>query len=259
MTAKLKNETPCPHGHCHPEQSEGSRLIRFFALRAQNDTGLGNTSFTGSRPWFFRNNKNGITLTELLVASILIGIVMIGVVSFSVSIQQLQNSANRSTLLSMRTMTAMNRLTRDAYLAVGDETDRGIFIRDINPFKSICFRHDTNDPSSYGDDTYHCYLFETNNNNRRFSACPVKPDLTNVPPNNAAQCDGVVARNILLTMDPTFGDVFFQIHEDATNRLESIEFTLQSIFDPDPALTAHPITNPTYSITTRVSPPGISR
>ncbi|MCK5178564.1 MAG: prepilin-type N-terminal cleavage/methylation domain-containing protein, partial [Candidatus Omnitrophica bacterium] len=66
-------------------------------------------------------DKKGITLTELIVASILIGIVMIGVAAFSASIEQLHTSTNRSTILTMKTTATMNHITRAAYLAVGDE------------------------------------------------------------------------------------------------------------------------------------------
>ena len=206
--------------------------------------------------------KNGITLTELLVASILIGIVMIGVASFSVSIQQFQNSTNRTTILAMRTMTAMNRLSRDAYLVIGDETGddwvRGIVTRTIPPRVSLCFRHDAdNDPSSYTGDEWICYFFETTLNNRKLSLCTVPTAPANVPPNNTNKCDGTGQRSLLLTLDPTQGNSFYQINEDGDGRLESIDFTLSAIFDP--TLAPHPITNPTYTVTTTVSPPGISR
>ena len=200
--------------------------------------------------------KKGITLTELLVASILIGIVMIGVASFSVSIQQLQNSTNRSTILAMKTTAAMNRLTRDAYLAVGDETNRGIVNKLIPPRESVCFRHDTNDPSSYADDTWTCYFFESALDKRRLSLCPVPTAEADVPPNNTGKCDGTGQRSLLLTLNPAQGN-FHQIIEDSDGRLESIEITLSAIYDP--TLAPHPITNPTYTATTQVSPPGHSR
>ena len=199
-------------------------------------------------------NKNGITLTELLVASILIGIVMIGVASFSVSLQQFQNSTNRTTILAMKTMTAMNRLTRDAYLAVGDETNRGIVDRAIPKRNSLCFRHDTTNPSSYTDDTWTCYYFDIPSN--LLYLCTVPTAEANVPPNNAGQCDGAGTRRLLLELNPAQG-VFYQIIENSDGRLESIRITLSSIFDS--TLASHPITNPVYTTTTQISPPGHSR
>ena len=206
--------------------------------------------------------KAGLTLTELLVASILIGIIMIGVASFSVSIQQLHNSTNRTAILAIKTMTAMNHLVRDAYLTIGDESGddwvRGVVTRILPPRTSLCFRHDAdNDPSSYTNDQWTCYYFEENVNKREFSLCTVPTPPGDVPPNNANKCDGAGTRRVLLKIDPAQIDNFFQINEDIDGRLESIDFKLSAIFDH--TLPPHPITNPTYTVTTTVSPPGISR
>lgn len=200
-------------------------------------------------------HKSGITLTELLVASILIGIVMIGVASFSVSIQQLQTATNRSSLIAMRATAAMNRMAKDAYTAVGDEADRGVETRGT---QSVCFRQDDdNDPSSYTGDIWVCYF-----------ASPPGPGGTlylcgwdawrrsgNRPPNNYNRCNRpngsaielveLENRNIAIIVDPPGGGLFTYV-----------EITIPAIFDR--TLIYHPIENPRFTVTTRVSPPGHS-
>ena len=69
------------------------------------------------------SKKNGITLTELLVASVMIAVVMVGVASFSLAIKNLQQSTSRSVLVALRAKSAMARLVKDASLAVGHELD----------------------------------------------------------------------------------------------------------------------------------------
>lgn len=203
----------------------------------------------------FSKKKNGITLTELLVASVLVGIVMLGVASFSVSIKQFQNSTNKSTITEMKTKAAMARITKDAYLAVGDETDRGIVAYSAGQNLSICFRHDTNNPSSYTDDAWKCYF---RGNQDDLLACNVPPQ--SVPVQNIGHCNntggGGAPSRLLLELDPA-KNIFYQLVENASGQLEYVELSLTGIFDQ--TAVKHPINNPTYTTTTQVSPPGHSR
>jgi len=106
-----------------------------------------------------RPNNRGITLAELLVASVMIGIVMIGVAAFSFAINNLYRSTNKTVIIALRAKSALARITQDATLATGDEQDRGIlsFSNDVD-FNSICFRQDLLiTPDDYTDDTWVCY------------------------------------------------------------------------------------------------------
>ena len=69
--------------------------------------------------------QKGLTLTELLVATILIGIVMTGVSAFSVFVKQARDSTGSGTILAVQTATAMHYMVQDANKAVGDSSDRG--------------------------------------------------------------------------------------------------------------------------------------
>ena len=195
-------------------------------------------------------DKKGITLTELIVASILIGIVMIGVAAFSASIEQLHTSTNRSTILTMKTTATMNHITRAAYLAVGDETDRGIVTGGLGKKESICFRHDTDvDPSSYTGDTWTCYFI---GNQQEIYLC----DAGLTPPvDNWGDCKaGVGNPQELLTLDTI---IFFNVVNDVgLGPLEYIEINLPAIYQRNQPI--HPIKNPRYILKSRITPPGHS-
>jgi prepilin-type N-terminal cleavage/methylation domain-containing protein len=220
-----------------------------------------------------RENR-GVTLTELLVASVMIGIVMIGVASYSGSITRLQGSTNRSTIVAMRTKAVMARIVEDAYSAVGDnencgKDDDGVPEWNLNcgwgirgfelgPRKSICFRHDVNvTPENYSDDAWTCYLKAPTGGPSRLFLCGGPPTLpANVPVKNNGDCNANGGSEELLTFDPAENN-FYQVVENAAGQLEYVEITISNIYNRIPA--EHPMTNPTYSITTRVSPPGHSR
>ncbi|MBI5415356.1 MAG: prepilin-type N-terminal cleavage/methylation domain-containing protein, partial [Candidatus Omnitrophica bacterium] len=69
--------------------------------------------------------KNGLTLTELLVATILMGIVMAGVASFSLVVKQAGETTSSGTVLAIQTAAAMHYIKEDALSAVGDNSNRG--------------------------------------------------------------------------------------------------------------------------------------
>lgn len=192
-------------------------------------------------------NQNGITLTELLVASILIGIVMIGVASFSVSIQKLQSATNRSSVIAMRTTAVMNRMVKDAYLAVGDEANRGV-VAGSGGTGSICFRHDAdNNPATYTGDDWVCYYGRPN---RELWLCG---DGAVPPVNNWGNCSAGNGEIRLLDLEDT--DIT-RVVNTPDGRFEYVEITIFAIFQRTG--TYHPIDNPSYTLTTQVSPPGHS-
>jgi Tfp pilus assembly protein PilE len=194
--------------------------------------------------------EKGITLTELLVASVLVGIVMIGVASFSISIKHLQNSTNKSTIMEMKTKSAMARVVKDAYLAVGDIMNPGIVAYSAGQNLSICFRQDVNNPSSYADDIWKCYFRGASND---LLACNVPPQT--VPVQSLGHCNGGGSAELLLEIAPS-QNVFYQLMETPSGQLEYVQMSLAGIFDQTAA--AHPILNPTHTLITQISPPGHS-
>jgi prepilin-type N-terminal cleavage/methylation domain-containing protein len=192
--------------------------------------------------------KKGLTLTELLVASILIGIVMAGVVSYSFSIKQFQDSTNKSTVLAARVAAAMSFITKDASLAVGDATNPGILTYSSGNRRSICFRHDIlGTPNDYADDNWVCYYKHNPADDLRRCPNPTPPP----PPTNNGQCGGGSKSFFPLTVVD-----FYTVVNDGAGRLKYIEIILSA---KHASGAINPITNPEYTLTTRINPLGLAR
>lgn len=197
--------------------------------------------------------KNGLTLTELLVATILMGIVMAGVAAFSVFIKQARDSTGLGTILSVQTATAMHYITNDAMTAVGDNSNRGV--RFDSPGQlSICFRHDVSDPAVYTDDTWACYWHDVPSD--ALWQCAIRAASAAIPPVSFADCNQGGGAVKLVTLNPAATD-YFEVVDDANGRFQYVDITLNTIANPGQA--ASTINNPTYKLFTRVSPPAHGR
>lgn len=209
--------------------------------------------------------KNAVTLTELLVGTMLIGIVMVGIAAFSNAIKQIHGSTDKSTILAMRTAFALKQMSADAFLAVGSNLlsdsglsdclpNCGLVYKDTGAQRSICFRQDAdNDPTSYTNDIWICYY--DNGTNNIIDRCVGTP-VANVPPSSFAQCSAALAVVTPYNYQLIQND-FFEVVKDAGGRLEYVEIFLTT--RSDIGAPVHPMDNPEYTLTTRVSPPGLSR
>lgn len=194
----------------------------------------------------------GITLTELLVATVMIGIVMIAVISVDLAVRHSQQSSSKDALLTAQVQAAMTKISRDAGLTVGYETDPGIqqFSGGSN---TICFRHDVADaqgkysPEFFLDDTWTCWEAETTTGS--LWNCW---NLDSPPPG----CSSVAAsqKKKWLTVTDTN---FFEVVMTPENQIDRINIQLTS--RANPAQARNPLTNPEYSLASSISPPGLSR
>ena|SRR3989338_7008003 len=196
--------------------------------------------------------QSALTLTELLVSTILMGIVMTGVAAFSLFVKQARDSTGSGTVLAVQTATAMHYLVADANKAVGDSGDRGVVGSAMQ--ESICFRHDTNDPASYADDTWACYWYDAASD--ALWKCADRDASAAVPPADFADCQAGTGEIKLVTLDPAATD-YFEVVDDADGRFQYVDITLNTIADP--GRLADTIANPTYQLFTRVSPPAHGR
>ena len=201
--------------------------------------------------------QNALTLTELLVSTILMGIVMGGVAAFSLFVKQSRDSTGAGTILAVQTATAMHYLVQDANKAVGDNSNRGV-ISDSPPPRSVCFRHDASNPAVYTDDTWACYWYDAPSNG--LWKCADRNAIATVPPANFNDCIPPVAgfsRGIkLVTIDPG-ATQYFNVIDNSDGRFLYVDITLNTIANPGQA--ANTIANPTYQLFTRVSPPAHGR
>ena len=71
-------------------------------------------------------NSNGLTLTELLIVTILLGVFMMGVASFDFAFKQATQVSSDSSFEAMRISAAMLYISKDAAMAVGNARDPGV-------------------------------------------------------------------------------------------------------------------------------------
>ncbi|MBU0467454.1 MAG: prepilin-type N-terminal cleavage/methylation domain-containing protein [Candidatus Omnitrophica bacterium] len=200
----------------------------------------------------FKANK-GMSLTELIVASVLIGIVMLGVISFTSSLKSIQGSTSNSTIPSVKLSSVMFEISKDASLVIGDQLDSGIEEDDAIATPYLCLRQDNDGagtsnitPDDYSDDTWVCYLMDNANTlhkciDANFSNCvdgsttPQFPDLITLSQNS-----------------------FFDVIDSGTPaRIEHIHLDLRTRNVPTDAV--HPINNPEFTLETNISPLSLGR
>ena len=73
-------------------------------------------------------NEKALTLTELIMASAVVGIVMMGVVSSDYAIRKHSDAAFNGAILSVNTQGILNHITNNAYQANGSTGNPGIVI-----------------------------------------------------------------------------------------------------------------------------------
>lgn len=194
-------------------------------------------------------SSHGMTLTELLIATILIGIVMVGVVSVDYALRSMQKTSSSDSYLMVATSSALIQINRDAMRTNGDYANSGITSVDSGTERSICFRQDVVNeatglytPENFTDDQYRCYY----NNSSEFFKCNLKSSPADPSCNST---NGIKLYNTN-TAD------FFEIIT-TSGRMEYITFTLKAIGDS--ANPEHPINNPAVIQTLNVSPLSCSR
>jgi len=218
------------------------------------------------------SNQKGVTLTELIVASMLIGIVMAGVTGFSVTVKDFEDHSQKATLLSMRTATAMHQITKDISLAVGNHLQRGVQTPSVDPvgIYSLCARHDTSlTPEDYTDDEWVCYFVDNSGGgiDNIFYRCNPVADIVYdsdqdgiVGPGFDGSCAAANRRQLINVM-PHPNEVLFApviISNNATTgRLEYVEIRLYSLWEP--TVEWDPVSNPSFALEARISPAGHSR
>ncbi len=201
-------------------------------------------------------SKSGLTLTELIVASVLVGIIMVGIVSFNFAMKRLEDTSSSTAILASKAAAFMSIIKKDAQKAVGNLTDNGV-MTDGNT--TICFRHDVaSTPSDYTDDQWVCY----NHSGAAPRAVSRHENVTApIPCTSPVNCTAQDSRTMsnLIELET---DVFFSVPGGcgactSGNTMEHIDITFTAIRDGnDPS---DPLRNPTITLTTKVNPPAHGR
>ncbi len=118
-----------------------------------------------------RLSQSGLTLVELIVASVLISIILLGIVAFNASLQQMQTNSISSSSGSFQASVAMTYLRNDITMATGQGggNNKGIVLYRSGPYSnpgntSLCLRQPDSSPMDFTDNFWTCYLFDSTNN-----------------------------------------------------------------------------------------------
>ena len=199
-------------------------------------------------------NKKAISLTELIIASAMIGIVMLGMASVDFATRQAQISTSRNAFVATRVGAMMIDLTKNASLAMGDAQDVGIRSGTVLTVPYLCFRQDVNasyapnnTPSDYSDDYWECYTLRTGFfANFSMARCHYTVTLP---------CIAGVAGGIEIGRAQSFTYTYTP-STTGSNLQNYVEMTITSRYDHTTA--SDPLKNPTCTMTSRVTPMGQS-
>jgi Tfp pilus assembly protein PilV len=210
-----------------------------------------------------RLTNTAMTLAELIIASILVGIVTLGLIAAEQAVRMSRQSSHRDAQISAQLQSAMIKLNRDASSTVGDATDTGIYQYSSGNDRTICFRQAAGDANIYTDDVWNCWW--TNTSSRILASCgPLANPLTT--------CAGQASlfNWVTLTLDATTYTTFYSVIDNTqavitplapwyilNKKISYIQLDLRSRFNP--AANVNPIENPDYALNARISPTGLSR
>ncbi len=195
-----------------------------------------------------------MTLTELLISTIIIGIIMIGVVSSDSAVRKNAQNQNASTLLTLNTRVLVDAIINNASLMSGHKSKQGYFSSDTNSF---CIRQDynysvtpsaanINSAADYSDDYWVCYTFSSNS----LYTC-VKPPGT-IPASSCSAGDQgykSLGRAVGVSGVPSSSFGF-----DPVGNVFSV--TIVNRADPG---SPKSISNPEVTVSAQTSPPGQSQ
>lgn len=204
------------------------------------------------------HKKKAITLTELLVSSILIGIVMLGVMAVSYAIKSMQDMTNKGAILSMRTTATMNHISKNVALAIGYQDDPGIVVNivldkdgNVLPREAQWFavRQESGvDPLSYTDDQWVVYYKD----GHQLKSCTQK-DVNQLP--NCSSPFKVISQDIVDTEFEFVHPVDSTVTPSGNPEFY-LRIYLKTQYDPDGTFDL--INNPSQEVTSRISPLGHS-
>jgi Tfp pilus assembly protein PilV len=199
-----------------------------------------------SYPILFRKNLRsiqGLTLTELIIAAVLVSIIFAGALSVEYAVRNSRGMASKDALLAMSTAATMLQITRDANIAVGDASDPGM----VSTADGFCLRQDRNTPATahnYTDDSWVCYSRLSQNIHRCVKASG----------SAASSCQGA---------DPVIGTAVFTAGEGSKfipqiviNFPQGIYLDISLTNRPNPTAALDPIDNPDLTLQSRIYPLG---
>ena len=220
------------------------KFVSDFVLRNSNLTRISKSKISC---------VSGLTLTELLITTVIVGVMMLGIVGAQMALQQSERGATRQALVSMRLSAMMTDISKNASLAIGNSFQPGIVINRTG----FCFRQDRGaplgTPADFTDDKWVCYT-------------RIGTNLYKCESNLSSRCEGEGEDQILgavttrtfteFATPPTTTLPRLVIDETVSNQKMFFEFTLETRYDPSKPYDY--LNNPQLQMTTRVVPEGYS-
>ncbi len=112
-------------------------------------------------------NLDGLTLTELIIVTFLLGVFMLGVTSFDFATKRGAQVSSSGSLEAMRIAAAMLQISKDAALAVGNQVNPGV-IPCVPPWDGsntcVYLRQDDNTPNDLTDNQWVAYKYNLSTN-----------------------------------------------------------------------------------------------
>lgn len=106
-----------------------------------------------------RKRQDGLTLAELLITIMIVGIVMMGMVSVDYALRSSEQQQTRTSVATLRTSAVLQDIVTTATQAFGDSATRCIQMANLTTDATnyICMYRDFGTPSDYSDDSWLCY------------------------------------------------------------------------------------------------------
>lgn len=191
------------------------------------------------------NKKSALTLTELLVATVIMGIIISGVASVDIGIRKAFRGTTENAIVSSEVSAIMHHIATRISQATGWIDNPGILIdNSVAEEQRLYIRIDElQTPENYDDHSWVCYDFRQAHRGVMF--CPCAP---------GASCDPATSqwlqRGRITQFNPS-GPIF-----DFDASLYHVEITLQGVFNPSEE--ENPVSNPEFTLTSRFYLPSMS-
>ncbi len=188
----------------------------------------------------------GVTLVELLIASILVGVVTLGAAGVLIGMRQIQGSSRLANFLVIHSSAVMAHIQRNVMQATGYQTDAGIVLSPLSSPPYYSFRQDVNaslvannTPGTYTDDTWLVYVQSASTT---FSHCRQSAATGSAP--------GGACLAALTELSNKISAITFTWTASSSDFYVDVQ--LDTIYTPGSA--SDPMTNPTYSLSTKITP-----
>ena len=180
--------------------------------------------------------QKAITLTELIVSTMILGIIMTGIVSLDHALQVSSQGTSRNALVAMRTSAIMQHIIKNAQLAKGDSNTEAIMTESVGPTFTIRIRQEGDvDPPTLATEKWATYTYSSATHVILFCETP----------NLIINC--IAGNNI-----GTLSNMQASVINDPVKQRFYFETTLTNRLDLNAS--ADPFENPEMTLTSQTSP-----